>query len=107
MGGGTHGIPWDARDKDGDIVSDGGYRYSVAAKSADDQSIPADLLMRGKVSGIKFVEVRPVVLMNGMPIDTRGIVEISNASQRLFTGRGPRPLREQLQPKEPLASRLE
>ena len=107
MAGGTHGIPWNARDKDGDTVSDGSYRYTVAARSVDDQSIPAELLMRGKVSGIKFIEGRPVVLMNGMPIDTRSIVEISNASQRLFADRDPKPLREELKPKEPLDSKLE
>ena len=107
MANGTHGIPWDGRDKDGDLVNDGNYRYTVAAKSADDQSIPAELLMRGKVSGVKFVDGRPVVLMNGMPIDTRNIVEISNASQRLFAHRDLRPPREELKPKAALNSRLE
>jgi flagellar basal-body rod modification protein FlgD len=107
MAGGTHQIPWDARDKDGDLVGDGNFRYTVAAKSSEDETIPAELLMRGKVSGIKFVDDRPVVLMNGMPIDTRNIVEISNASQRLFADRGPRALHEELRPKEPLDSKPE
>lgn len=107
MANGTHGIPWNARDKDGDLVNDGNYRYTVSAKSADNQSIPVELLMRGKVSGIRFVDGRAVVLMNGMPIDTRNIVEISNASQRLFADRDPRPLREELKPKAALNSRLE
>lgn len=107
MARGTHGIPWDARDRDGGMVGDGNYRYTVAAKSSEGESIPAELLMRGKVSGIKFVDNRPVVMMNGMPIDTRNIVEISNSSQRLFAERNPRPLHEALKPKEPLDSKRE
>lgn len=107
VGRGSHSVPWNARDEDGNLVKDGAYRFTVAAQSAESQSISVELLMRGKVSGVRFVDGRPVVLMNGMPIDTRNIVEISNASQRLFGGREPRPLREELKPKAPLDSRLE
>ena len=104
---GSHAIPWDALDDDGDTVANGDYRYKVAAQSAENVSIPVELFMRGKVSGVKFVDGKPVVLMNGQAIEPRDILEISNASQRLFAQREPRPLMEELEPKAALASKPE
>ncbi|MCZ6728101.1 MAG: flagellar hook assembly protein FlgD [SAR324 cluster bacterium] len=107
MAGGSHVVPWDARDDDSDPVASGSYSYNVTAQSGDNQSIPVELFMRGKVSGVKFIDGRPVVLMNGQTVQPKDILEISNRSERLFSGREPRPLMEELQPKAALASKPE
>jgi flagellar basal-body rod modification protein FlgD len=104
---GSHAIPWDGLDDDGDSVADGNYRYKVAAQSSDNASIPVELFMRGKVSGVKFMDGKPVVIMNGQAIEPRDIMEMSTASQRLFAQREPRPLMEELEPKAALASKSE
>jgi flagellar basal-body rod modification protein FlgD len=102
---GQHVIDWDARDKDGDAVADGLYDYNVVAKSADNEQMPVEMYMRGKVSGIRFENGRSILKVNGEDVDTRGLVEISNRSQRTFGQRQPMPLRESMQPLPPATER--
>lgn len=98
---GNHNTAWDGRDSGGEQVADGTYRYTVAAKAPDEQSIPVDLFMQGKVSGVKFVDGRPQLILNGATVDPRDIIEISTASQRLFSNREPRPLQGEMKPRPP------
>ncbi|MEE8395498.1 MAG: flagellar hook assembly protein FlgD [bacterium] len=101
IGSGLHQIGWDGRDTDGDLVSDGVYRYSVIAKSTEDESLPVHLLMRGKVSGVKFQDGRPLLMMGGGEFGLRDILEIASVSQDRFANREPRPLAAELKPKPP------
>lgn|SRR5574341_256632 len=98
QGPGRHAVDWDGRDKDGDPVPDGTYRYSVSAKSADKDDVPVDLISRGKVSGVRFEKGRTFLKVNGTEVDAREVIELSNRSQRLFGAMQPQPLRESLQP---------
>jgi flagellar basal-body rod modification protein FlgD len=96
--GGRHTVNWDAKDNDGDAVPDGNYEYQVAAKTSENEPLPVALYMRGKVSGVRFENGRNFLRVNGEDVDTRGLVEVTNKSQRTFGQRQPMPLRETMQP---------
>jgi flagellar basal-body rod modification protein FlgD len=102
---GRHTVNWDARDNDGEAVLDGMYSYEVVAKSPDNEPLPVELYMRGKVSGVRFENGRNLLKVNGEDVDTRSLVEISNQSQRTFSGRQPMPLRESIRPLPPQLER--
>lgn len=104
MGPGAHAIAWDAADSDGRPVPDGFYRFSVNARSVDEQSVPVEQYVRGKVSGVRFDNGRPKLTVNGAEVDIRDVVEMSNRSQRLFSGQVPAGLRQEIAP-QPLATR--
>ncbi len=64
MGPGTHRVPWDARDGEGEAVADGTYRYNVVAKSAE-----------GRIPAGRYDEPGPGLrrcLRGGAPHDDRG-----------------------------------
>ena len=103
---GNQSAPWDGRNDGGEQVADGTYHYNVVAKAPDDQAIPVELFMLGKVSGVKFVDGRPSLILNGAAVDPRDVMEISSASQRLFSGREPRPLQNEIKPR-PLADSIQ
>jgi flagellar basal-body rod modification protein FlgD len=105
QGPGQHTVGWDGLDEDGERVSDGVYSYNVAAKTADNEALPVEMYMRGKVSGVRFDKGRNFLKVNGEEVDTRGLVEISNQSQRNFAQRQPMPLRESMQPLPPMPER--
>ncbi len=98
---GSHRIPWNAKNGNNEAVADGAYRYTVVAKSPEDESIPVELFSRGRVSGITFKDGRPMILMDGEPVDPRDITEISTISQRVFGEKEPKRLLEEMNPKPP------
>jgi flagellar basal-body rod modification protein FlgD len=101
QGPGSHVVNWDGKDKDGDAVLDGTYQYNVQAKSADNEPVPVETFMTGKVSGVRFDAGRPFLKVNGQEIDAREIVELSNRSHRLFANMQPLPLKQDMQPAPP------
>lgn len=104
-GPGTHDIGWDSLDGKGQTLSDGFYRYTVIAKDADDVTVPADLYIQGKVSGVRFENGRTKLKVNGEEMDIRDVIELSNRSERIFGNRLPAALREEITPRGP-ATRL-
>ncbi len=104
-GSGTHAVPWDGLNNEGNPVADGFYRYNVAARSAEQEPVPVDLYVRGKVAGVRFEGGRPMLTVNGEDIDVRDIIEMSNRSQRIFGDRLPAGLQDELRPRAP-ATRL-
>lgn len=105
QGPGTHAVPWDGTDANGKPVPDGFYRYNVSARGADEESVPADLFVTGKVSGVSFANGRPKLRVNGEDIDIRDVVEMSNRSERLFSDQLPSALRNELRPGDPVTRR--
>ena len=101
QGPGRHLFIWDARNGEGQPVPDGHYRYKVIAKTPEQEPLPVELFMRGKVSGIEFEDGHAIVKMNGERIRLSDILELSNASQKLFEDRQPQALQEELKPKPP------
>jgi flagellar basal-body rod modification protein FlgD len=105
QGPGNHQVSWDAHDTDGKPVTDGFYRYTVAAHAKDQESVPVDLFQRGKVSGITFENGRPKLTINGEDVDIRDVIEMSNRSERLFSDQVPSALRSELRAAAPATRR--
>ena len=98
---GNHAVKWDGRNDQGEMLPDGNYTYSVKAATSDSEDVPANLFVSGKVSGIRFDKGRHLLKVNGEEVDLKDVVEMSNASQRLFGDRKPQPLRDALTPRPP------
>lgn len=105
QGPGTHSVAWDGQDAGGKAVQDGFYRYTVSARAEDEGAVPADLYIRGKVSGLRFDNGRPKLKINGEDVDVRDVIEMSNHSQRLFGDQLPSALREEMRPGAPVTRR--
>jgi flagellar basal-body rod modification protein FlgD len=105
QGPGKHTVIWDARDNNGDLVADSAYPFMVTAKASDNDPVPVETLMHGKVSGVRFDNGRPMLKVNGQEVDIREIIEMSNQSQRLFGNMQPYSLREAMQPLPPQMER--
>lgn len=105
QGPGSHAVSWDATDNEGQAVPDGFYRYQVNATSANQEPLPVDLYVRGKVAGVQFDNGRPKLKINGEDVDIADIVEMSNHSQRFFGDRPPAALHTELQARPPLTRR--
>ena len=98
---GSHAARWDGRNDQGDRLPDGNYTYSVKAVTQDDEEVPVNLFVTGKVSGIRFDKGHHLLKVNGEEVDLRDVVEMSNNSQRIFGDRKPQPLRQILNARPP------
>ena len=105
FGPGTQTVAWDAKDASGAQVSDGFYRFAVSASAADQEPVPVELFVRGKVSGVSFDNGRPRLTVNGEDIDVRDVIELSNRSERLFGDQLPAAMRDELRPGAPVERR--
>jgi flagellar basal-body rod modification protein FlgD len=105
QGPGSHAVAWDGQDAQGKTVPDGFYHYTVAAQAKDQATIPADLYVRGKVSGVRFENGRPKLTINGEDVDVRDVIEMSNRSQRLYGDQLPAGLRHELRTAAPVTRR--
>lgn len=104
QGPGSHQVNWDTADEDGQSVPNGTYRYSVVAKTAEDESLPVSMIMQGKVAGVTFKNGRPLLQVNGEQVDINEIIEMSARSSALFGNRPPMPLRQSIEPKPPVTN---
>jgi flagellar basal-body rod modification protein FlgD len=105
QGPGAHAVDWDGQDMTGQHVADGVYNYTVLAQDPDQQPIPVDMYVRGKVSGVRFDHGRPKLTVNGEDVDVHDVIEMSNRSERLFGEQEPSALREDLRAKPPATRR--
>ena len=105
QGPGPQVVSWDATDNEGQAVPDGFYRYQVSAKGAEQEPVPVDLFVQGKVAGVQFDNGRPKLKINGEDVDIADIVEMSNHSQRFFGDRPPAALHTELQARPPAKRR--
>jgi len=105
QGPGNHAVRWDGNDDSGKALPDGFYHYAVDAKAGDEEPVPANLYVRGKVAGVTFDKGRPKLTVNGEQIDVRDVIEMSNRSQHLFADQLPSALRSELRPAAPATER--
>ncbi|MDH5751514.1 MAG: flagellar hook assembly protein FlgD [Deltaproteobacteria bacterium] len=102
-GPGSHNIQWDGRDEGGKVLPNGLYSYNVSAAAADSERVPVEMHVTGKVSGVRFDKGRHLLLVNGEEVNLSEVVEMNNNSSRLFGGREPQPLRQELRTRPPLS----
>ena len=102
---GSHRIEWDGVDNDGDLVPNGRYSYDVDARASDDTTVPVDLYVSGKISGVRFADGRQYIRMNGEEYGLDEVVSLSNESERLFGSREPIGPRNTMTPMPPVLDR--
>lgn len=67
---------WDGLDNDGNKIPNGNYKFEVAAKDEDGNSVFAQTLMEGVVSGLSFDADGLHLIVNGQKISLSEIYEV-------------------------------
>ncbi len=73
---GVQSNEWDGKDNSGNAVSEGMYYFKVNAKDNAGETVQADTMIKGKVTGLKFVDGMPVLLIGNAQIDLSDVIEI-------------------------------
>lgn len=77
QGSGDNQMLWDGKDSSGNALAAGEYTFSVSAVDTEGSSVTAAPFISGKVTGVKFVNGNPVLLINGIEVSFSTIYEIS------------------------------
>lgn len=73
---GNHSTTWNGKDDFGNSLSTGEYVFQVIATDSDGDRASANTFLRGQISGIRFVEGSPILLMGNLEIELANILEI-------------------------------
>ena len=74
---GEHGISWDGKDGAGRVLLDGGYTFEIQAKNAKGASVSVDRYVSGEVTGVKYQNGEPVLMVGNRTIKQEGIIEVT------------------------------
>jgi len=74
---GEHGISWDGRDGAGRELQDGAYTFEVQARNARGASVSADGYVSGEVTGVKYQNGEPVLMVGSRMIKQEKISEVT------------------------------
>ncbi|MBF0238762.1 MAG: flagellar hook assembly protein FlgD [SAR324 cluster bacterium] len=96
QGPGEHAETWDGKDDDGDVLSDGAFRYEVIAKTETGENIEVSQNKKGRISKLDFKNGRSMVEINGEWLPAEKIQRLGNDSLRRFDSAMPLPLRKDL-----------
>jgi len=73
---GYQSISWNGLDDDGDRVSAGEYSFSITAVDAEGNAVTASSIIRGQISGVRFVDGYPILLINNQETSPENVIEI-------------------------------
>jgi flagellar basal-body rod modification protein FlgD len=73
---GRNEITWDGKDNDGRTRSEGKYRFEVEAFDRNGEAVDTTSLVVGQVTGVRFVEGQPVLIVGGLEIPISEVLEI-------------------------------
>ncbi len=73
-------IAWDGLSDSGAKLANGTYSVKLEAKDSSGTSITVDTQGRAKVTGVKFAQGIPQLIVNGLPISMNDVMEISDSS---------------------------
>jgi flagellar basal-body rod modification protein FlgD len=74
---GEHGISWDGKDSAGRVLQDGGYTFEIQAKNAKGASVSVDAYVSGEVTGVKYQNGQPVLMVGNRTVKQEGIIEVT------------------------------
>jgi flagellar basal-body rod modification protein FlgD len=74
---GAHEISWDGKDSAGKELQDGSYSFEVLAKNAKGASVSVDRYVSGEVTGVKYQNGEPVLLVGNRNIRQESIIEVT------------------------------
>jgi len=73
---GLHQFTWDGHDEDGRELTPGEYSVNVTAMDAEENEVPVDTYVRGRVNGIRFDNGYPELLVDGRRLRMSDITEV-------------------------------
>lgn len=76
---GRHWVQWDGKNSSGSTMEAGEYYFEVTATDADGQTLDVETLIKGTVTGVRFEEGNPVILIGNLEIGTGDVVEVSGS----------------------------
>jgi flagellar basal-body rod modification protein FlgD len=77
---GRQSLAWDGRDRNGNVVADGKYRFEIQAEDADGITVGASGLIRGKVTGVNFDGLTPVLMIGQRRVPFGNVLQVSEQS---------------------------
>jgi flagellar basal-body rod modification protein FlgD len=69
-------LEWDGTDEEGRELQQGRYSVSITAFDAEENEIPVDTYVRGRVDGIRFDQGFPELLVDGRRLKMSDIAEV-------------------------------
>lgn len=78
---GEQSLVWDGRDKNGNAVGKGLYKFEVLATNTDGKAVSSTTMLSGKVEGLSFENGVTYVLVNGQKIAIGDIISISSPAE--------------------------
>jgi flagellar basal-body rod modification protein FlgD len=75
---GRQKVVWNGADQNGNLVGAGDYRFEVTARDAEGSSVPVELVQRGTVDRVDFVDGLPYLYVGDRRIALADIQSIAN-----------------------------
>ncbi|MCJ7507746.1 MAG: hypothetical protein MUO85_03310 [candidate division Zixibacteria bacterium] len=69
-------VEWDGKNDMGNRVASGTYTVSIKAYDSDGNSVAANTLLKGKVSGVKYIEGSAYLMVEGLDVPLSDVVQI-------------------------------
>ncbi len=69
-------VEWDGKDILGKRVAPGTYTLSIKAYNSDNSPVAANILLEGKVTGVKYVEGNAYLMVEGLDVPLSDVVQI-------------------------------
>ncbi|MBI5837321.1 MAG: flagellar hook assembly protein FlgD [Candidatus Eisenbacteria bacterium] len=79
MGEGSHTVAWDGNGADGQPAPAGEYTFKVTATDAKGAAVPAETLVRGRVTGVKFSHGQTYLLVGDRSVSLSDVTQIVEA----------------------------
>jgi len=74
---GVQNYEWDGKDNNGNAMGEGLYYFKVVATDSAGSEVQADTMIKGKVTGLKFVDGLPVLLIGNAQVNLKDVIEIN------------------------------
>ncbi len=73
---GEHWVRWDGTNLSGLRMAAGRYLFEVTAKDSDGQTMSAQKMIRGTVTGVRFEEGAPIILIGEVEISPEDVMQV-------------------------------
>ena len=77
-GAGSHAFAWDGKDNNGNALTDGAYKLTVAAKAADGSTVSSAVASAGIVNQIDMTSGAPVFVIGNMNVTLAEIAAVGS-----------------------------
>ncbi|HPG37975.1 MAG TPA: flagellar hook capping FlgD N-terminal domain-containing protein [bacterium] len=74
---GVQKYEWDGKDNNGNAMGEGAYYFKVVATDASGNAVQADTMIKGKVTGLKFIDGLPVLMIGAAQVNLKDVIEVN------------------------------